>query len=143
MKETLKVKCHPSRETFWHLEAKRGVEDECARPPKAMCPHAKSLLHDPRCSSFKSCHVSSSPPNPNPCMTSSPQSVTFWPPKASCWASRGMGEVLPRNLSGLQRHSSSSGVWAMVSNLWASSPKEAQARLVLPKMSTNKVLQRQ
>jgi hypothetical protein len=31
---------------------------------------------------------------------------------------------------------SSSGVWAMVSNLWDSCPKEAQARLVPPKLST-------
>jgi hypothetical protein len=35
---------------------------------------------------------------------------------------------------------SSFGVWALVSNLWASSPKEAQARLALPNLSTKQSL---
>ena len=64
MKETLKVRRHPPRVTFWHFEENRWVEDEWDRPPKAMCPYAKTLLHDPRNSSFNSCHVSSSPQKP-------------------------------------------------------------------------------
>jgi len=64
MKETLKVRRHPPRETFWHFEENNWVEDEWARPPKAMCPYAKPLLHDPRYLSSKSFHVSSSPPKP-------------------------------------------------------------------------------
>jgi hypothetical protein len=41
MKETLKARCHPSRETFWHFEANHWVEDEWARPSKDTFTHAQ------------------------------------------------------------------------------------------------------
>jgi hypothetical protein len=47
-----------------------------------------------------------------------------------------MGQVLHGVSSGLQKISSSPGAWATISNLWASNPKEAQARLILLNLST-------
>jgi hypothetical protein len=48
---------------------------------------------------------------------------------------KGLGEVL-QGVSQASKGYIIIRVWAMVSNLWASCPKEAQARLVPPKLST-------
>jgi hypothetical protein len=94
MKETLKVRRHPLGKLFGTLKQivglrmnGLGLQRPCVPTPslssmiqgilpssRAMCPHHHQ--------------------NPNPCMMSSPPSVTFWPQKEKRWASRGMGEVL-------------------------------------------------
>jgi hypothetical protein len=87
--------------------------------------------------------IHQSPPNPSPRVTSSPQKVTFWPFQASRLACRGWArssKVSSRPPKACHHHPECG---PLVSNLWASSPMEAQARLVLPKLSTNWVLQRQ
>jgi hypothetical protein len=94
-----------------------------------------SMIHGPLPQKVPSVHQS--PPNPSPRVTSSPQKVTFWPFQASRLACRGWvrsSKVSSRPPKACHHHPECG---PLASNLWASSPMEAQARLVLPKLSTN------
>ena len=103
-----------------------------------------SMIHGPlhlKSSRFPSKHTS--PPQAIPRVTSSPQKVTFFPFQASCLACRGSersSKVSSRPPKACNHHPECG---PLASNMWASIPKEAQARLVLPKLSSNWVMQRQ
>jgi hypothetical protein len=93
-----------------------------------------STIHGPLPSKRAKCP--SSPQNPSPKVTSSPQKVTFWPFQASHLACRGWvrsSKVSSRPPKARHHHSECG---PLASNLWDSSPMEAQARLVPPKLST-------
>jgi hypothetical protein len=100
-----------------------------------------SMIHEPLLSKHDKCLQS--PPNPSPRVMLSPQKVMFWPFQASCLACRGWvrsSKVSSRPPNACNNHPERG---PLVSTLCDSSPMEAQARIVLPKLSTNWVLQRQ
>jgi hypothetical protein len=79
----------------------------------------------------------SSPPNPSPYrVTSSPQKLMFWPFQEICacrgWVRSSKVSCRPPKAC---IHYPECG--PLASNLWTSIPMEAQARLVLPKLSIN------
>jgi hypothetical protein len=97
-----------------------------------------SMIHGPLPPKGAKCPSKhTSPPQPSPRVMSSPQKVTFWPFQASRLACRGwvrFSKVSSRPPKACHHHPECG---PLASNLWDSSPMEAQARLALPKQSTN------
>ena len=94
-----------------------------------------STIHGPLPSKRAKCP--SSPPNPSPRWCQAPKRWHFASFKEVVWHVGG-GQGPPRCPLSLQRACHRHPECGpLASNLWASSPMEAQTRLVLPKLSTN------
>jgi hypothetical protein len=110
------------------------------RPSNAICQasmqshHAQGLILLK--TSMCQC-VATPPPNPTPKYDIKLKRKTFCPSWANCLACEGWARSSTSSSRSSILHLCDPTCGPLASNLWACSPMEAQARLVLPKLSTN------
>ena len=144
--KSLVIWASPLQGTFWHQEKVVGDVGVQKGFPKPHFKHPNNFLHDQGSSPFKMPKYQCMPPHHQaltPLGDVMPLGVTFFLSQEKRLACGGQDTSFKSSSRTFNFYLPHRACGPLASNLWACSPMEAQARLVLPKLSTNQVPQRQ